>query len=147
MELPIAVGQVVAQKYRVDRFIGQGGMGVVVAGFHLELDQPVAIKFLISESGLERGGAERFRGGGRAAAKIHSQHVARVFDIGLLDERIPYMVMELLNGSDLEHELERRGALPVAEAVGYALQAIDAVAEAHSVGIVHRDLKPTNLFL
>jgi len=147
MELPIVVGQVVAQKYRVDRFIGQGGMGVVVAGFHLELDQAVAIKFLVTESGLESEGAERFRREARAAAKIHSEHVARVFDIGLLDERVPYMVMELLHGNDLEHEIERRGALPVAEAVGYLLQAIDAVAEAHSVGIVHRDLKPTNLFL
>jgi eukaryotic-like serine/threonine-protein kinase len=147
MELPIAVGQVVAQKYRVDRFIGQGGMGVVVAGFHLELDQPVAIKFLLSESGLQSEGAERFRREARAAAKIHSEHVARVFDIGLLDERVPYMVMELLHGHDLEHEIERRGAIPVAEATGYLLQAIDAVAEAHSAGIVHRDLKPTNLFL
>ena len=147
MELPIVVGQVVAQKYRVDRFIGQGGMGVVVAGFHLELDQPVAIKFLVSESGLQSEGAERFRREARAAAKIQSEHVARVFDVGLLDERVPYMVMELLDGSDLEHEIERRGALPVAEAVGYLLQAIDAVAEAHAVGIVHRDLKPTNLFL
>jgi len=147
MELPIVVGQVIAQKYRVDRFIGQGGMGVVVAGFHLELDQPVAIKFLVTESGLESEGAERFRREARAAAKIHSEHVARVFDIGLLDERVPYMVMELLNGNDLEHEIDRRGALPVAEATGYLLQAIDAVAEAHSAGIVHRDLKPTNLFL
>src|SRR6187549_2213176 len=147
MELPIVVGQVVAQKYRVDRFIGQGGMGVVVAGFHLELDQAVAIKFLVTESGLESEGAERFRREARAAAKIHSEHVARVFDIGLLDERVPYMVMELLNGNDLEHEIDRRGALPVAEATGYLLQAIDAVAEAHSAGIVHRDLKPTNLFL
>jgi len=147
MELPIVVGQVVAQKYRVDRFIGQGGMGVVVAGFHLELDQPVAIKFLISQSGLESEGAERFRREARAAAKIHSEHVARVFDIGLLDERVPYMVMELLHGNDLEQELERRRTLPIAEAVGYVLQAIDAVAEAHSAGIVHRDLKPTNLFL
>ncbi|HYQ02444.1 MAG TPA: serine/threonine-protein kinase [Polyangiaceae bacterium] len=147
MELPIAVGQVVAQKYRVDRFIGQGGMGVVVAGFHLELDQPVAIKFLLAESGLQSEGAERFRREARAAAKIHSEHVARVFDIGLLDERVPYMVMELLHGNELEIEMERRGALPVGEAVGYLLQAIDAVAEAHSAGIVHRDLKPTNLFL
>src|SRR6185369_3398831 len=147
MDLPIAVGQVVAQKYRVDRFIGQGGMGVVVAGFHLELDQPVAIKFLVSESGLEGEGAERFRREARAAAKIHSEHVARVFDIGLLDERVPYMVMELLHGHELEHEMERRGPLPIGEAVGYVLQAIDAVAEAHAAGIVHRDLKPTNLFL
>jgi len=147
MELPIALGQVVAQKYRVDRFIGRGGMGVVVAGFHLELDQPVAIKFLLAEWGLESEGAERFRREARIAAKIHSEHVARVFDVGLLDERVPFMVMELLHGSDLERVLEQRGSLPVAEAVGFLLQAIDAVAEAHSLGIVHRDLKPTNLFL
>jgi len=147
MELPVAVGQVVAQKYRVDRFIGQGGMGVVVAGFHLELDQPVAIKFLVAEAGLETEGAERFRREARAAAKIHSEHVVRVFDVGLLEQRMPYMVMELLHGNDLEQELERRTSLPVAEAIGYVLQAIDAVAEAHSAGIVHRDLKPTNLFL
>jgi eukaryotic-like serine/threonine-protein kinase len=147
MELPIALGQVIAQKYRVDRVIGQGGMGVVVAGFYLELEQPVAIKFLLSELGLQSEGAERFRREARAAAKIHSEHVARVFDIGLLDERVPYMVMELLTGHDLEQEIERRGPLPIAEAVGNLLQAIDAIAEAHSVGIVHRDLKPTNLFL
>jgi len=147
MELPVAVGQVVAQKYRVDRFIGQGGMGVVVAGFHLELDHPVAIKFLVAETGLETEGAERFRREARAAAKIHSEHVVRVFDVGLLDQRVPYMVMELLHGNDLEQELERRPSLPIVEAVGYVLQAIDAVAEAHSAGIVHRDLKPTNLFL
>jgi serine/threonine protein kinase len=147
MELPVAVGEVVAQKYRIDRVIGQGGMGVVVAGYHLELDQPVAIKFLLSESGLRAEGVERFRREARAAAKIHSEHVARVFDVGLLDGRVPYMVMELLTGNDLEQELERRGSLPFGEAVGYVLQAIDAIAEAHSVGIVHRDLKPTNLFL
>lgn len=147
MELPVALGEVVAEKYRVDRVIGQGGMGVVVAGYHLELDQPVAIKFLLSESGLKAEGVERFRREARAAAKIHSEHVARVFDVGLLDGRVPYMVMELLNGNDLEQELERRSSLPIGEAVGYLLQAIDAVAEAHSVGIVHRDLKPTNLFL
>jgi eukaryotic-like serine/threonine-protein kinase len=147
MEPPFTIGQVIAQKYRVDRVIGQGGMGIVVAGFYLELEQPVAIKFLVSQTGLQSEGAERFRREARAAAKIHSEHVARVFDIGLLDGRVPYMVMELLHGEDLEQEIERRGPLPIAEAVGYLLQAIDAVAEAHSVGIVHRDLKPTNLFL
>jgi eukaryotic-like serine/threonine-protein kinase len=147
MELPVAVGQIIAKKYRVDRVIGQGGMGIVVAGFYLELEQPVAIKFLLSETGLQSEGAERFRREARAAAKIRSEHVARVFDIGLFEERVPYMVMELLRGHDLEQEIESRGPLPIGEAVGYLLQAIDAVAEAHSVGIVHRDLKPTNLFL
>jgi len=147
MDLPVPVGSVLANKYRVDRFIGAGGMGVVAAGFHLELDQPIAIKFLSPDMGFSGEGAERFRREGRAAARIRSEHVVRVLDIGLLDERQPYMVMELLEGTDLEQELLAHGPLPVETAVSYVLQAIDAIAEAHAAGIVHRDLKPTNLFL
>jgi serine/threonine-protein kinase len=147
MELPVPVGHILANKYRVDRFIAAGGMGVVAAGMHLELDQPVAIKFLCIENELSGEGVERFRREARAAAKIHSEHVVRVFDVGLLDAQVPYLVMELLEGNDLDVEIEARGALPVYEAVSYVLQAIDALAEAHAVGIVHRDLKPSNLYL
>jgi eukaryotic-like serine/threonine-protein kinase len=147
MELPVSIGAIVANKYRIDRVIGQGGMGVVVAAFHLELEQPVAIKFLTPAAGSREDAGERFRREARAAARIHSDHVARVLDIEVLDGRIPYMVMELLDGHDLEKELELTGSLPVEVAVDYILQAIDAVAEAHAAGIVHRDLKPTNLFL
>ncbi|MFZ5890089.1 MAG: protein kinase domain-containing protein [Myxococcota bacterium] len=147
MDLPVPVGHILANKYRVDRFIAAGGMGVVAAGLHLELDQPVAIKFLSMENGLSGEGAERFRREARAAAKIHSEHVVRVFDVGLLDAQAPYLVMELLEGNDLDDEVASRGALPISEAVGYVLQAIDAIAEAHAVGIVHRDLKPSNLYL
>jgi serine/threonine-protein kinase len=147
MELPVPVGHILANKYRVDRFIAAGGMGVVAAGMHLELDQPVAIKFLCIENELSGEGVERFRREARAAAKIHSEHVVRVFDVGLLDAQVPYLVMELLEGNDLDDEIEARGALPVYEAVSYVLQAIDALAEAHAVGIVHRDLKPSNLYL
>jgi eukaryotic-like serine/threonine-protein kinase len=147
MELPVKIGEIVAKKYRIDRSIGAGGMGVVVAAFHLELEQPVAIKFLNGDAAAREDANERFRREARAAARIRSEHVARVLDIELLDERIPYMVMELLEGNDLERELEQAGPLPTAVAVDYLLQAIDAVAEAHANGIVHRDLKPTNLFL
>jgi serine/threonine-protein kinase len=147
MDLPVAIGEIVANKYRIDRLIGTGGMGIVVAAFHLELEQPVAIKFLNSETGARADANERFRREARAAARIRSEHVARVLDIELLDNRLPYMVMELLEGHDLERELEQAGPLPVAVAVGYVLQAIDAIAEAHATGVVHRDLKPTNLFL
>jgi len=147
MELPVKIGEIVAKKYRIDRPIGAGGMGVVVAAFHLELEQPVAIKFLNGEAAARADASERFRREARAAARIRSEHVARVLDIELLDERIPYMVMELLEGHDLERELEQTGPLPIPVAVDYVLQAIDAVAEAHAHGIVHRDLKPTNLFL
>ncbi len=107
----------------------------------------VAIKFLSGDAGSRSDAAERFRREARAAARIHSEHVARVLDIELLNNRIPYMVMELLEGHDLERELEQVGPLPVALAVDYVLQAIEAIAEAHATGVVHRDLKPTNLFL
>jgi len=146
VDLPIVVGQVVANKYRVDRAIGQGGMGVVAAAHHLELDQPVAIKFLNPQLGVSGEALERFRREARAAAKVHSEHVVRVFDIGLLEDRTPYMVMELLEGSDLGQELQQRGPFPLGEAVDCILQALDAIAEAHAAGIVHRDLKPSNLF-
>ncbi len=147
MELPVTIGEIVAKKYRVDRVIGAGGMGVVVAAFHLELERPVAIKFLNGEAASRADANERFRREARAAANIRSEHVARVLDIEILHERIPYMVLELLDGHDLEQELVQRGLLPATVAVDYVLQAIEAIAEAHANGVVHRDLKPTNLFL
>jgi len=147
MDLPVTIGEIVANKYRIDRLIGTGGMGIVVAAFHLELEQPVAIKFLNAEAGARADANERFRREARAAARIRSEHVARVLDIELLDNHIPYMVMELLEGHDLERELEETGPLPIGLAAEYLLQAIDAIAEAHATGVVHRDLKPTNLFM
>jgi eukaryotic-like serine/threonine-protein kinase len=140
-------GEVVAGKYRVDRVLGEGGMGIVVAATHLELDQQVALKFLLPSVATRPEIVQRFTREARAAAKIRSEHVARVLDVGTLDTGMPYMVMEYLEGEDLAQVIARRGALPVQEAVGYILQACEAVAEAHAVGIVHRDLKPANLFL
>ncbi len=141
-------GEILAGKYRVEKVLGVGGMGVVVAATHLQLDQRVALKFLLPGAAREPEIVARFAREARAAAKIHSEHVARVIDVGTLAESgSPYMVMEFLEGSDLSQLLQKRGALPVAEAVGYLLQACEAIAEAHAAGIVHRDLKPANLFL
>src|SRR5882757_8726454 len=138
---------VIAGKYRVERILGRGGMGVVVAAWHLELDQRVALKFLLPEL-VERGdAAERFRREARAAARIKSEHVVRVLDVGNWEGNAPYMVMEYLDGRDLSAELRERGRIPVQDCVDYVLQAIEAVAEAHALNIVHRDLKPENLFL
>jgi eukaryotic-like serine/threonine-protein kinase len=139
--------ETIAGKYRVERTIGEGGMGVVVAATHLELDHKVAIKFLRPEIAGEGSSAERFRREARAAAKIRSEHVCRVLDVGTLESGVPYLVMEYLEGCDLSDELTRRGHLPIEEAVDYVLQACEALAEAHAAGIVHRDLKPGNLFL
>jgi len=91
--------------------------------------------------------AERFRREARAAAKIRSEHVARVLDVGTLDSGLPYMVMEYLEGNDIADELRRLQRMPLVEAVEFILQAIEALAEAHAAGVVHRDLKPGNLFL
>ncbi|MBS2014675.1 MAG: serine/threonine protein kinase [Deltaproteobacteria bacterium] len=137
----------VIDKYRVEREIAQGGMSIVVAARHTALDRTVAIKLLVRPEGLlPQEAGNRFVREARAAARIESDHVCRVFDVGMLGAT-PYMVMEYLEGSDLESELERRGALPPGEAVDLVLQALEGLAVAHDLGIVHRDLKPANLFL
>jgi serine/threonine protein kinase len=147
MESDLAPGQVIADKYRVERVLGEGGMGYVVAAYHLKLDQRVALKFLKPEALKHAHVVQRFAREARAAAKIRGEHVARVIDVGDLPSGAPYIVMEYLEGEDLGQRLHQRGSLPVQEAVGYLLQACEALAEAHAAGIVHRDLKPPNLFL
>ena len=140
----VSAGQIVAGKYRIDGLMGSGGMGVVVAATHLELDQRVAIKFLRD---LSDDAIARFQREARLLVRLKSSHVARVFDVGTLDDATPYIVMEHLDGEDLATLISARQKLPVGEAVGYVLQACEAVAEAHALGMVHRDLKPANLFL
>jgi hypothetical protein len=139
-------GQVLAGKYRIERVLGAGGMGVVVAAHHIQLDERVALKFLLPEALLNPESVARFAREARAAVKIKSEHVARVTDVGQLENGAPYMVMEYLDGSDLATWLQDRGRLPVDQAVDFILQACEALADAHSLGIVHRDLKPANLF-
>jgi serine/threonine protein kinase len=144
---PISPGEVLAAKYRVDRVLGVGGMGVVVAATHLQLDQKVALKFMLPQALQHPTLVERFAREARAAVRLRSDHVARVLDVGTLETGSPYMVMEYLEGSDLADIVEQKGRMPVEVAVDSVLQACDAVAEAHSIGIVHRDLKPRNLFM
>jgi serine/threonine-protein kinase len=144
---PVPLGVLVAGKYRVDRVLGSGGMGVVVAATHMQLERRVALKFLQADAAKNPEVVARFTREAKAAGKLHSEHVARVLDVGTLDTGEPYLVMEYLDGEDLARVLAKRGALPVAEAVDHVLEACEAVAEAHALGIVHRDLKPANLFL
>jgi serine/threonine-protein kinase len=146
-DVPLKRGDVLAGKYRVESVLGVGGMGVVVAATHLELHEPRAIKLMLPEALVSVESVERFLREARAAARLASEHVARVHDVGRLEDGSPYMVMEHLTGSDLRALLKERGRLPVSEAVLYALQACEALAEAHARGIVHRDLKPANLFI
>jgi eukaryotic-like serine/threonine-protein kinase len=147
MSTPVQQGEILAGKYRVDRVLGEGGMGVVVAAHHLELDDKVAIKFLLPDTLSNPEAVARFSREARAAVKIKSEHVARVSDVGKLENGSPYMVMEYLEGSDLSGWLTERGPLPIEQAIEFVLQASEAIAEAHALGIVHRDLKPANLFV
>ncbi len=142
-----AAGEVFEGKYLVERVLGAGGMGVVLAAMHLHLQQRVAIKLMRPELAKEPATVERFVREGRAAVKIRSEHVARVLDVGVREGGEPYIVMEFLEGADLGNLVETHGPLPVATAVDYVTQACEALAEAHAHGIVHRDVKPSNLFL
>jgi serine/threonine-protein kinase len=144
---PVAPGDILAGKYRVERVLGAGGMGVVVAATHIDLMERRAIKFMLPSQLGDAEAVERFLREARASSKLRGEHVARVHDVGRLDTGAPYMVMEYLTGGDLRALLAKRGALSAGEAALYVLQACEALAEAHGAGIVHRDVKPENLFL
>jgi len=146
-EFALEPGVVLAGKYRVERVIGQGGMGVVAAVQHLQLEQRMALKLMLPHAMGSTDAISRFLREARAAARISSEHVARVFDVGALESGEPYIAMEYLEGADLAQLLATRGRLSVEESIDYLLQAGEALAEAHAAGIVHRDLKPGNLFL
>ena len=143
----LAPGAVLADKYLVDRIIGQGGMATVVAATHLHLNEPVAIKMLLPELAEDPTIVERFMREARAAVRLKGEHVTRVIDVGLLPSGAPYIVMELLVGIDLGELLKARSILSSHEAVDCVLQVCEALAEAHVAGIVHRDIKPSNLFI
>ncbi|MBX3230452.1 MAG: serine/threonine protein kinase [Labilithrix sp.] len=143
---PIAPGDIVEGKYRVTKVVGRGGMGIVFSAFHLELEQPVALKVLAT--GAEKAVIERFVREAKAAALVKGEHVCRVFDVGRLrSSGHPFIVMEYLEGGDLARKVEDGAKPPVSEVVGWIVQACDALSSAHARGIVHRDIKPANLFL
>jgi eukaryotic-like serine/threonine-protein kinase len=151
----VCSGDVVADKYRVERLLGRGGMGYVVSARHLSLDELFAIKFLrraATTAGARGGLADedavaRFRREAKACAVLKNDHVARVFDVGVHGDE-PFIVMEHLDGRDLG-ALTRDGrtVIKTGDACDYIIQACEGLAEAHALGIVHRDIKLPNLFL
>jgi len=140
-------GSILAERYRIGRTLGRGGMGIVVEATHIQLGTPVAIKVLRSDAADDPELVERFMREARSAARLRGEHVCRVQDFGTTEDGAPFMVMEYLEGEDLVSVVDRNGPLDATQTATYILQACIGVAEAHALGIVHRDLKPGNLFV
>ncbi len=146
-EMPFMGGEIIGGKYQVLELLGVGGVGFVVAANHVELGQRVALKFLRPEMLANPEVVGRFSQEALAAVKIKSEHVARVFDVGNMPDGAPFIVIEHLEGKNLEEILSEQGPLPIKRAIDYVMQACEALADAHACGVVHRDVKPENLFL
>ena len=143
---PLAVGDIVDQKLRIVRVLGEGGMGIVYVAHHIHMDRQVAVKVLRPEMRANVEVVARFAREARLASKIVDEHIARVLDVGEVSSGAPYIMMELLEGEDLASLLKRRGPLPLSTAVSLLLEACEGLATAHARGVIHRDLKPSNLF-
>lgn len=146
-EALVRPGTLLHGRYEVESVLGVGGMGCVVVARHLELEQRVAIKLLLPDEHLDPVRSARLLREARAAARIGSEHVVRVFDVVTTGPHAPYIVMEFLEGESLARRLRRKGPLGIHESVEIVIQACEAVGEAHRFDIVHRDLKPANLQL
>lgn len=147
IRITLVPGTVVDGRYRIEACLGAGGMASVYRATHVPLDQQIAIKVVSPQVRTVPGMAQRFLREARAATRLKNEHVVRVFDVGRLPDGAPYMVMEHLEGRDLDGVLEAGRDIPVESAIDYILQTCEALAEVHGHGIVHRDLKPANLFV
>src|SRR5262245_33850593 len=132
-----APGDLLGGKYRVERTIAEGGMGIVVSATHLVLGHPFAVKLLRTPGPDAADATSALVEEARILAQLPGEHIAHAIDFGETEQGQPYFVMELLVGRDLEAELAARGRLPVTEAVEYVLQACEGIAEAHAAGLVH----------
>jgi serine/threonine-protein kinase len=144
--LNLVAGMVVADRFRLERPLGQGGMGAVWLAQHIGLDVPCAVKFIHAESAASPEIRARFEREAKSAAQLRSPNVVQVLDHGIW-EGAPYIAMELLEGEDLAARLRQRGRLDARETASIASQVARALARAHAAGLVHRDLKPANIFL
>jgi serine/threonine-protein kinase len=143
----LRVGGMVGDKYRIERVLGSGGMGVVVAANHVLLGHSVAIKLVLPDAVNPGQSSARILHEARAAATLDGGRIARVLDVDTLADGTHYMVMERLVGRTLRSLLDEVSCIPWQKATDYALEACEALAEAHEAGIVHRDIKPANLYL
>ncbi len=149
-------GSTFAERYRIEKYLAQGGFGAVYVAEQLATEARVAIKVLWPHVLQSNDAVEKFRQEARIAGRVNSEHIVRIIDAGLDDAtRMPFLAMELLNGEDLQRVLERSGPIPPELVVRYLKHVASALDKAHRytdrsgtlMPIVHRDLKPENLFL
>lgn len=141
------VGDVVLEKYRIDRVLGSGGMGVVVAATDVHDERQVALKLLHAENGSDTEAVARMLREAELSAGLEGRHTGRIVDVARLSGGEPVLVMELLEGEDLARRIARDGPLSASDVIAMVLEACEGLAEAHAKGLVHRDVKPSNLFL
>ncbi len=140
------IGRTLDGQYRLDGILGEGAMGVVFRGTNLAVDKAVAIKMMRKETFAEPDAVERFKREAKVWSQLNHPSIAQVFDFGLQDE-MPYLVMELVDGDDLSDVLDREGPLAPLRAIAVMRQLASALEEAHRLGVVHRDIKPQNMML
>ena len=141
------IGTVLDDKYRLDKKIGEGGMGAVYRATHIHMDSQFAVKLLHKSMVADQQAVERFRREARAAARIRHVNAVSVTDFGVTKDGTVYLVMEYLEGGDLRDKLRKVKAFGPVETVRIMMQTCAAIDEAHRKGIVHRDLKPDNIWL
>jgi serine/threonine protein kinase len=141
------LGERVADKYELRRLLGSGSMGAVYEGVHVDLGKRLAIKLIHPEFGESPEVVARFRREARAASAVESDYIGQIFDFGRDEAHGLYMVIEYLEGEDLEARLQRERWISEQDAATIGLQVARGLAKAHAAGIIHRDLKPANIFL
>ena len=145
--MELTPGTVLLGKYRVEEVLGTGGMGRVVRASHLYLAQSVAIKVLLPQMTESPSTVARFLREAQATVRLKNEHIARVIDVGTMPDGTPFMIMEYLEGNDLNQILRHHGPQTPAIVCDLMLQACEGMSEAHAMGIVHRDIKPSNYFI
>ncbi|MBO6936338.1 MAG: protein kinase [Deltaproteobacteria bacterium] len=141
------LGSIIGGRYRVERLLGSGGMGAVYEVVHTVIQRRFALKILHPHLATRTAALQRFRNEARVAGAIGHPGIVRAFDVGRGDAGEPFLVLELLDGHDLETELARHAPLPVVRTLQMGIDMADALATAHAAGVIHRDLKPANIFL
>lgn len=145
--MSVELGEVIDGKYRIERLLGEGGMGAVFEAENVRIRRRVAIK-LLHPAVAEMGAAvQRFEREAQAAGQIGNDHILEVLDLGILPDGSRYIAMEYLDGEPLSARIEAQGKIPARPLADLMLQALEGLAAAHRAGIVHRDLKPDNIYI